>query len=317
MSESETAGDRGVVSGQGVLDLTHLTSADELAAISRLEGVGAVVVPESLSGAFERIPRSGVGAVVYVPDGANVRVHTGPLVVGGEGIGAADDVLVVIGMLIITSPVTGPVPHRICVVGSVLAPWGSEHALGPALGGGVGSVSYYRHTEGQDFKVLAGQVKLSSAMLANPAGQPGDILIAAGQIVVTGPVTSVGYAQVLVAGQFIAPAVSRDLLEPRVQTQGQVAWYRAEEPRLILDDTKLGADFFRLLDHTVSLIVLGDLVIAPGVTEDALREKVTDIVLFGDLTAPAELVPVLQVLAADAYGTIRADDGRADGGSGS
>jgi hypothetical protein len=308
MTESASRED-GVVSGQGVLDLTHLASADELGAISRIEGVGAVVVPESLSGAFERIPRSGVGAVVYVPDGANLRVHTGPLVVGGDGLGSPDDMLVVIGMLIVTSPITGPVPQRICVVGSVLAPRGSEQALGPALGGGVGSVSYYRYTEGQDFKVLAGQVKLSSAMLANPAGQPDDILIAAGQVMVTGPVSTIGYAQVIVAGQLIAPAASRDLLEPRVQAQGQVAWYRAEEPRLILEDTKLGPDFFRLLDHTVSLIVLGDLVIAPGVTEAALREKVTDIVLFGDLTAPAELVPLLQVLTADAYGTIRADDG--------
>jgi hypothetical protein len=76
-----------------------------------------------------------------------------------------------------------------------------------------------------------------------------------------------------------------------------------------MEDIRLGPDFFRLLEHTVSLVVLADLAIEPGVTEDALREKVTDIVLFGDLTAPAELVPVLQVLAADAYGTIRADDG--------
>jgi hypothetical protein len=302
-------GEPRAVTGQGVLDLTHMTSADELAAISRLEGVGAAVVPESLAGAFERIPRDGVGAVVYVPDGGKVRIHTGPLVVGGDGIGSADDVLVVIGMLIVTSPVTGPVPQRICVVGSVLAPWGSEHALGPALGGGVGSVSYYRYSEGQDFKVLAGQVKLSSAMLANPAGQPEDILIAAGQVVVTGQVSAVNFAQVIVAGQFVAPQASRDLLEPRVQAHGQVSWYRGDEARLIMEDTRFGPDFFRLLDHTVSLVVLADLMIEPGVTEAALREKVTDIVLFGDLTAPAELVPLLQVLAADAYGTIRADDG--------
>jgi len=156
---------------------------------------------------------------------------------------------------------------------------------------------------------MAGQVKLSSAMLANPAGQPEDILIAAGQVVVTGPVSAVNFAQVIVAGQFVAPQASRDLLEPRVQAHGQVAWYRGDEARLIMDDIRLGPNFFRLLDHTVSLVVLADLVIEPGVTEAALREKVTDIVLFGDLTAPAELVPVLQVLAADAYGTIRADDG--------
>jgi hypothetical protein len=306
---SGTAEGQRVISGQGLVDFRHLTSADDLAGISRIEGVGAVIVPESLAGAFQRIPQEEVGAVVYVPDGANVRVHTGALMVGGDGLGAADDVLVVIGLLVITSPLTGEVPRQVRVVGLVLAPWGSEHALGPALAGGVGSVQYYRYHQGQDFKMLSGQVKLSGAVLANPAGQPEDILLAAGQVVITGPVTSVGYSQVIVAGQVIAPAASRDLLEPRMQAQGQSAWYRGEEPRIIIEDTRLGPDFFRLLDHRVTLVVLADLAIASGVTEAALREKVTDIVLFGDLTAPAELVPVLQVLAADAFGTIRADDG--------
>jgi hypothetical protein len=95
-------------------------------------------------------------------------------------------------MLIITSPVTGTLPKRVSVVGMVLAPRGSEAALGPVLGGGVGGVNYYRHSEGQDFKLLSGQVKLSGGTLANPAGQPEDILIVAGQVVVTGPVTKVG-----------------------------------------------------------------------------------------------------------------------------
>ena len=55
--------------------------------------------------------------------------------------------------------------------------------------------------------------------------------------------------------------------------------------------------------------MLADLSITPGVTEAAVLEKVADIVLLGDLTAPGDLVPVLQVLAVDAFGAIRADDG--------
>jgi hypothetical protein len=94
-----------------------------------------------------------------------------------------------------------------------------------------------------------------------------------------------------------------------MQTQGQSAWYRADEARIIAEDTSLGPDFFRLLEHPVSLVVLADLSISPGVTEAIIQQKVTDIVLFGDLTAPADLVPVLQVLAAEAFGTIRASDG--------
>jgi hypothetical protein len=61
--------ERGVVERQGVLDLSHLTSPDELAAITRISRVGAVVLPESLAGAYAAIPVSKVGATVFVPCG--------------------------------------------------------------------------------------------------------------------------------------------------------------------------------------------------------------------------------------------------------
>jgi hypothetical protein len=309
MSESEPVAGGRVISGEAIADFSHLRSPEELAGIGRIEKVGTVIVPESLAAAYARIPTSKVGATVFVPDGANVRIHTGSLTVSGDGLGAAEDVLVVIGMLIITSPVTGEVPRQVTVVGLALAPRGSEAALGRVLGGGAGSVGYYRYTDGQDFKVFSGQVKLSGAMLANPAGQADDVLIAAGQVIVTGPVTTVGYGQVIVAGQLIAPEASRDLLEPRMQVTGQSVWYRAGEPRIIFEDIRVGPDFFRLLDHPVSLVLLGDMTVAPGVSEDAVREKITDIVLLGDITAPPELVPVFQVLATEAFGEIRAADG--------
>jgi len=309
MNENEPASDGVVVSNQPVADFSHLTEPEQLTAISRIEHVALVIVPESLAGAYAAIPSSGIAATIYVPGGANVRVHTGALVVGGDGIGGADDVLVITGMLIITSPVTGPVPKRIYVVGTVLAPRGSEAALGPALAGGTGGVNYYTPAEGQDIKVLSGQVRLSGAMLANPAGQAGDMLIAAGQVVITGEVPTVGYRQVIIAGQLAAPAASRDAVEPRTQVQGQAAWYRGDDPRVFYDDTTLGPDFFRLLDHPVSLVVLGDLTITAGVTETMMREKISGICVFGDATAPPGLVGVLQALTTDAFGAIRAGDG--------
>lgn len=310
MSASEQVGDPGVISGDAVVDFSHMTSAEDLAGVTRIEGVATVVVPESLAAAYARIPSSGVASTIFVPDGANVRVHTGSLMVGGDGLGSADDVLVVIGILLITSQVTSPLPRRISVTGLVMAPSGSQSALGPVLGGGTGVVMYYPAMDGQDFKMHSGQVKLSGASLANTAGRPGDILIGAGQMVITSPVTALGYAQVIAAGQVIAPAASRELLEARMQTHGQSAWYRADEPRIIAEECTLSADFFRLLEHPVSLIVLANLTIAPGVSEAIVREKVTDIVLLADLTAPADLVPMLQVLAAEAYGNIRASDGQ-------
>jgi hypothetical protein len=308
MTESGTSSVSGVVTGQPVADFSHLT-AEDLAAVTRIEGVAAVIVPEALAAQYATIPTTGVAATVYVPDDANVRVHVGPLTVGGDGLGAAEDILVIVGMLIITSPVTGTVPRRISVVGSVLAPRGSEQVLGQVLGGGVGTVSYYQHAEGQDIKVLSGHVNISGATLANTAGTPGDILLATGQVVVTGPVTTVGYAHVIAAGQLFAPAASRDVLEPRTQTLGQSAWYRSDDPRVFFQGISLGPGFFRLLDHHVSLVVMADLTIEQDVTEAMVQEKVTDIILFGSITAPAELVPVLQVLTTDNYGSIQAADG--------
>jgi hypothetical protein len=307
MNETES----GVISRQGVLDLSHLTSADQLAGIRRIERVGTVIVPVSLAAAYATIPVTRVGNTIYVPDGARVRVHTGPLMVGGDGLGSAEDVLIVIGVLIVTSPVTGPVPRQISVVGLVLAPKGSESALGPALGGGVGSVSYYRYVEGQDTTVSTGQLKLTGASLANQGGGPDDVLVAAGQVMLTGPITEVGYAQVIVAGQLVAPASERAALEPKLRVQGQTLWYRGAEPRVITDDMVIGPDFFRLLDEPVSLVLLGDVTFQPGVTEAQLREKLADLVVLGDVTAPAELVSILQVLASDSLGSIRAGDGPA------
>jgi hypothetical protein len=305
MSEAEA----GVISHQPLLDLSHLTSPEQLAAITRIERVAVVVVPEALAATYAAIPSSRVACTVFVPPGVRVRVHTGPLSVSGDGLGGPDDVLVVIGMLVVTSPVTGPLPQRISVVGSVLAPRGSESALGPVLGGGSGGVSYYRHVEGQDVKLLTGQVKLSSATLANADGQPGDLMVIAGQAIVTGPVSKVGYGQVFVAGQLVAPEASRDALEPRLQVQGQAVWYKSDEVKIIGGDARLGPDYFRLLERPVSLVVLGDLTIAPGVPEALILEKVSDVVLLGDLIAPAALVDALQVRMTDAFGDIRISDG--------
>jgi hypothetical protein len=299
----------GVVNGQPILDLSHLTSAGELAGISRINRVATVIVPQALAAAYATIPKFRVANTIFVPDGANVRVHTGALVVGGDGLGSADDVLVVVGVLIVTSPVSGPMPTQISVVGSVLAPRGSEGTLGPALSGGTGSVTYFRYVEGQEIKLFTGQVKLSGTSLANPAGSPADVLLAAGQVIVTGEVSKIGFSQVVASGQLILPARSRDILEPRVQANGQVLWYQAAEPRILLEDTEIGADYFRLLDHPISLVVLGDLTITENVPHELIREKVTDIALLGDLTAPAELVPLLQVLTTEAFGSIRVADG--------
>ncbi len=308
MSETNAEStERGVViSHQPILDLSHLTSPEQLATIARVEHVATVIVPEALAAAWTAIPTSHVATTVYVPAGSNTRLHTGTLALGGDGLGAENDVLVVIGLLLITSPVTGPVPKRIQVVGSVIAPGGSEGALGQALAGGSGSVSYYPYMEGQDIKVLTGQVRLSPAILANAAGGPEDALIVAGQVMLTGEVTTIGYRTVLIAGQFLGPAASRDVIESTAHLQGQASWYEGTKPRVFNGDASLGPGFFRVLKEPASLIVFGDLTVEQGVTEDMLAEKLTGLIVFGDVTAPAGLVGAVQVLATDVFGDIQA-----------
>lgn len=309
MSEQEQVTQQAVIKDRPVLDLSHFTSPEQLAAIGRIQDVALVVVPEALAAAYAAIPSADVAATIYVPGGANVRMHTGSLVVGGDGLGAADDVLIVVGLLIITSPVTRPLPKQIHVIGSVLAPKGSEPILGPALASGTGGVSYYQHAEGQEIRVHSGQVKLSGTMLANRAGRPDDMLIVAGQVAVTGEVDTVGYRNVIIAGQVAAPEASRDAIESAVAVQGQVCWYKGDDPHVFMSDASLGPDFFRLLDHRISLVVFGSLSIGAGVTEATLLEKVAGIALFGDITAPPELLGAVQVLATDVFGDIRASDG--------
>jgi hypothetical protein len=172
-----------------------------------------------------------------------VRTHTGLMVVTGDGIGTGDDVLIVIGALLITSPVTEPLPRQIHVTGLVLAPSGSESALSSALVTSIGNISYYRYAEGQDITVLTGEVTLSGVMLENRAEQPDDILLAAGEVMVTGEVREVGYRLVIVAGNVAAPDGSREVLGPRLAVHGELAWYSGASPRAFHGGTSLGAGF--------------------------------------------------------------------------
>lgn len=298
----------GVISGRSVLDLSGFTSAEELAGITGLDRIAVVVVPRSLAAAYTAIPATRVANSVFVPDGAEVTIHTGSLSVSGDALTTDKPIaLVVTGMLVVTSPVTGPVNGSINVTGTVLVPRGSEGNVGAALSG-TGALVPYAWAEDQQVRVLSGQSSVSGAALANTAGQPQDVLVLAGQTMITGEVGDVGYQQLLVAGQSAASVSAQPALEQYATIQGQFGWYRGSRPRALLNDTELTAGYFELIEPDTSLLVFGDLTLAADVTPDLLRQKVTDIILFGDLTAPAALLPVVQALAVEQYGTITSAD---------
>lgn len=304
----ETPPAEGAIRGVAVLNLIHMT-AEDLGRITSIESVALILVPASLRGALARIPTRGVASIVPVPDAADVRVHTGTVVLGGEALadpGSDDAVLIVTGTLALSSPVTRVGFREVIVTGMVLAPYGSEGPLGAGLTSVTGSVQYYRYVEGQRFRTFSGQRKLSGASLANAGGDPADVLFLAGQTIITGPVEAVGYQHVVVAGQLVAPREAEALLAPVLTMEGQLAWYDGE-PRFLVGREELGRDFLELLDEPASLAIVGSCTIGDDVTPELLRAAVRDIVLIGRIVAPRPLHGVLQLLTTEKHGVISAD----------
>jgi hypothetical protein len=298
----------GEVKDVALLDLTPLTSAEDLAAVTRIRDVAIVLVPETLMSAVVGIPMDDVAMVIPVPDGVEVRNHTGALVMGGEalaGPAVENAILIVTGTLILTSPVQQVSYRQVIVTGLVLAPHGSEPALGAGLTRVIGSVDYYPYAEGQEVKVSTGQLRAGGEELANPAGGPDDILVVAGQLVVTGPVTKVGYRRIVVAGQLLAPRESQPVLGPVATVKGQLAWYTGQ-PRFFIGRDRLGRSFFELVDQPLTMALVGRFEIDPDVPAELLREKVQEITLVGKLIAPRQLVGVLQLLTTEKVGKIMA-----------
>jgi hypothetical protein len=296
----------GEINDVALLDLTPLRSAEELAGITRISDVAIILVPESLMAAAVGIPMDDVAMVVPVPDGVQVRTHTGALVMGGEALAGPDAenaTLIVTGTLILTSPVPKVTYRQVIVMGLVLAPHGSESALGAGLTRVTGAVDYYPYAEGQDVRVSTGQLRASGEVLANPSGGPDDILVVAGQLIVTGPVVKVGYRRVVVAGQMLAPQDSQPVLGSATVVKGQLVWYTGQ-PRFFVGKERFGRSFFELLDQPLTLALVGRFEIDPEVPPALLREKVQEITLIGKLVAPSQLVGVLQLLTTQKLGEI-------------
>ena len=215
----------GEIKQVAVLDLTGLTSPDDLTAVTRITRVAVILVPEALLSALMRIPMEQIASIVPVPAGKNL-------------------------------------------------------------------------------KIMAGQAQMSGDALANPGGGPDDVLIVAGQLVITTPVQQVGYGQLIVAGQVLAPTGSETALGAGITRQtGQVIYYPPDARFFIGKDRFAGA-FFEFLDQPITMVLVGNFALEADVSADLLRAKVPRIMLFGQVTAPRALVPLLQVLTTEKYGDI-------------
>jgi hypothetical protein len=295
-----------------LLDLTGATSDETLAGVSRIANVAAILVPESLLGKLLAIPMQNVAATVPVPDGKTVKVLSGQTTLSGEALAnsdsSSDTVLVVAGQLLITTPVQHVGYAQLIVIGQVIAPAGSETALGAGLTRMSGQIAYYPYTAGGAVRLLTNPGRFSGAELANRNGQPTDVLVVTGQLIVSGPVESVGYEHIVAFGQLLLPQESQSVLADRVTAPGgQVVYYTAS-PRAFNGKDAFSAGFFELLDAPTTLVLNGKFTFDEDVAPDLLRRTVAEIVLNGKIVAPRALVPMLQFLTIVRNGRISTDD---------
>ncbi len=300
------------ITNVALLDLTGATGTDLLDKVTGISNVACILVPERLMGKLMAIPMEHIAATVPIPDGKRVKVMSGQIVLSGEALSAPDqkddEILVVAGQLVITSPVQQAVRQQIVAVGQVVAPMGSETGLGAALTRMSGQVTYYPYTPGATVKTLSSSTRLSGAELANPGGHPSDVLIAIGQLVITKPFDVLGYEHIVAVGGVVAPRGAETLLAGRVTTIGGGVMYYTAPPRVFDGKETLSGAFFDLLDEPITLVLDGKFTFADDVSPEQLKRAVAEIVFDGKLIASPKLVPMLQVLATQRDGRIVTSD---------
>jgi hypothetical protein len=307
MSDETEVIEAGVIQNVAVADLTPMATPEQLRRVRLIRNTAVVLITKSAAVAIPDIHMENVASVVTVPDGGRVRVHTGALTLDGRALaepGGDEEVMVVTGTLIVTTPVEHVGYRDLIVTGVVLAPEGSEAALGAGITRLTGAVTYFPYAEGQQVKAHSGQVKLGATAMANAGGNPGDVMVVGGQLVITEPLTTLGYQRIVVSGQVLAPRLSEDLLAPAMMVEGQVAWYTGE-PRFFMGGESFSAEFLRLHQTPVALALLGDFEFEDDVTSELLREKVSGISLIGAIRAPKALIPALQLLTTERIGEIK------------
>jgi hypothetical protein len=208
----------GEITGMGLLDLSALTTPEDLAAITGIHKVGGILVPEALLPRLMGIPMSAVGTIVPVPAGERVRVLTGQVKLTGEALaspGGDGEILLVVGQLIVTTPVERVGYQGLHVYGQVIAPKGSETAIGSALRRLNGQTIYYTGEP----RFFAGNDRFGRGFfeaLERPVA-----LVLAGNYVVEADVSAdllkEKVAQLILAGTLRAPRALVPLLQARCE----------------------------------------------------------------------------------------------------
>ena len=296
-----------------LLDLTGANASTALDGVTRISNVATILVPESLLPKLSTIPMENVASTVPVPDGRRIKVWSGQITLSGDALADPntkdDELVVVAGQLVLTSPVQQMGRAELVVVGQIVAPTGSEGALGAGIGRLSGQVMYYPYVEGANVRVVYGSV-MSGEALANLAGEPTDILLSIGNLVVTSPIQRLGYRHVAALGNVVVPKdTDAELLSHLIALGGQLVTYSA--PLRVFDGKDhFSADFFELFDEPITLVLNGKFSFDQDISRELLLQKLAGVVFFGNIDAARHLVPVLQARTIARQGKISADDAR-------
>lgn len=193
-------------------------------------------------------------------------------------------------------------------IGLILAPHSLTDALLHIPQRNIGTTVILPDTQAK-VKILSGVLTLSGEVFANNSGSSDDVLVITGQIIITSPIEKVGYNEVIVAGQLIAPKKIEAALASAIsRMSGQIAYYNAETPRLFMGNDKFSKEFFELVEDKMAMMIIGNCEIESDVEISLLKQKISEVILIGELSVPKALLPLLQMLTITNLGKISVRD---------
>lgn len=168
-----------------------------------------------------------------------------------------------------------------------------------------GCICLVPHTTGK-VVFLSGNVSLGGEYFANSNGTPEDILVIAGQAIITSAVAKIGFQDIVVAGELILPKGSEVVLGSALsRILGEVIYYsNTTNVRLFIGNDTFSNSFFDFIEDKITMVLIGSFEMDDDVQIESIRSKVSEIILKGDLTASKSIVPLLQYLATSKKGTI-------------
>ena len=299
-----------VIENMGMLDLRSAKDIEGLRNVTAIRNVGAIIIPEELAGILAGIPMENVGSVIPIPQGTNVSLQMGQIRLTGEALAAGpeDTILVLVGQIFVTSQVEKVGYKEIRLTGQLIAPRGSETALGAKMTQMTGQTMYYPWTgPSQDLRVLLGDESISREfleLLEHPT-----VLVAVGDITfkedITPDLLKTKVPAMMSVGDVWAPKPLLPLVQAlAVEKVGSITGY-PPGARFYKGKDTLNKEYFEYLPEPIAMAISGKVTLTEDVTVELIRSKVREIVLRGRLVAPKALLPLLRALMSEKTGKLQ------------